>query len=531
MLIVGDVSGIQDFVFAVPEEEGGQARMLRARSFFVQVLTEVLAFRVQRALGLGRDSLLFCAAGKFAIEADGDPEELDRRVAEERVAVEEWLARETAGALRFAVAVGADALSDAAWRYEAAIAALERAKLRSWFALANGAGGWRPKRLVFNQPDPKRQAETFRGIGRALPSATTILIATSDGKETPVPERGAFALPGFHATLHTEENVDSADAVVLRGDLRGTGRSTSPGGPPEVRRPLARHIPTHPDGSPIWFEDLARRARGAPYLGVLKMDADSLGLAVRDRLCTAENLTPLAQFSAELDDFFAVEVDQLLRRREWQETYTIFSGGDDLLLVGPWDRMFDLAGEIRQRFHRRFGSGGLTISGGLALVRYRFPIRRAVAQAETLLDRAKGEPSPGASAPKDQMAALGQVWKWDHHATIVAAGKRLAEWVEQHAAQRGWLHTMLALSRLRRSAQPGVTASAAATATARLAYHVSRNYPGRQDPDPRRRALREWADHIVRGFDRFNDATVPQIVYLPAIERYALLATRSYPEE
>jgi CRISPR/Cas system-associated protein Cas10 (large subunit of type III CRISPR-Cas system) len=51
MLIVGDVSGIQEFVFALPEEQGGQARMLRARSFYVQTLAEVLAWRVQRALG------------------------------------------------------------------------------------------------------------------------------------------------------------------------------------------------------------------------------------------------------------------------------------------------------------------------------------------------------------------------------------------------------------------------------------------------------------------------------------------------
>ncbi|MBA2671447.1 MAG: hypothetical protein H0U67_13835 [Gemmatimonadetes bacterium] len=44
MLIVGDLSGIQEFVVALPEEEGGQARMLRARSFVVQaLLTRVLA--------------------------------------------------------------------------------------------------------------------------------------------------------------------------------------------------------------------------------------------------------------------------------------------------------------------------------------------------------------------------------------------------------------------------------------------------------------------------------------------------------
>jgi len=67
MLIVGDLSGIQEFIFALAEEEDGLARMLRARPFYVQALSEVLAWRVQRTLDKPRDTLLFCAAGKFAI--------------------------------------------------------------------------------------------------------------------------------------------------------------------------------------------------------------------------------------------------------------------------------------------------------------------------------------------------------------------------------------------------------------------------------------------------------------------------------
>ncbi len=51
MVILGDISGIQNYVFdVVAEEGGGQAQRLRARSFFVQLLSEVAALRVLRAL-------------------------------------------------------------------------------------------------------------------------------------------------------------------------------------------------------------------------------------------------------------------------------------------------------------------------------------------------------------------------------------------------------------------------------------------------------------------------------------------------
>jgi hypothetical protein len=128
------------------------------------------------------------------------------------------------------------------------------------------------------------------------------------------------------------------------------------------------------------------------------------------------------------------------------------------------------------------------------------------------------------------MAALGQVWKWDRHTMILAAGRRLAAWVETGVAHRGWLHTLLALTRLQRGELSNATGVQAAGATARLAYHVGRNYPRQGDCDPTRRALRDWADRVIEGFDRFADTRDAEIVYLPAIIRYALLATRPRTE-
>jgi CRISPR-associated protein Csm1 len=283
-----------------------------------------------------------------------------------------------------------------------------------------------------------------------------------------------------------------------------------------VPRRLARHIPRQPNQQPVEFKDLAARAVGAPLLGVLKLDADNLGAAFRRTVQEAFDFGNLRRLSERLDDFFARQVDNLLARPPWDTLYMVFSGGDDLLLVGPWNVAFDFAGHVQQRFARAFADDGLTLSGGLALFKPTFPIRSAADQADNLLDAAKAIPAPGATAPKDQMAAFGQVWKWSDHPTVVSTAARLADWVRQDVMPRGWLHTLLDLAEARNQGD-------AAPVTARLAYHIGRNYPPATAEGPRGE-LRRWANALLDDFDAGHRA---ETRLLPAILRHALTATRS----
>jgi hypothetical protein len=142
-----------------------------------------------------------------------------------------------------------------------------------------------------------------------------------------------------------------------------------------------------------------------------------------------------------------------------------------------------------------------------------------------LLEHAKTRPAPCETQPKDQAACLGQIWKWKCHGEILQTARQLADWVEAGQMQRGWLHTLLGLAQAR---HPMVLLDRAEAptqpdllATARLAHHVARNY---RAGTPARR----WGDRLV---ERFDDPTHPQVRYLPAIVRYALIATRMRGEE
>ena len=105
MILLASISGIQDFLFDVREEGGGQARSLRHRSFRIQLIAECVAIRLLEAAGLSRDKLHFCAAAKVASDATGISTEALAAVRSTIVDLEYQLLHETHGRLRLACAL------------------------------------------------------------------------------------------------------------------------------------------------------------------------------------------------------------------------------------------------------------------------------------------------------------------------------------------------------------------------------------------------------------------------------------------
>lgn len=555
MLILASISGIQDFLFAVRDEGGKQARSLRLRSFRIQLLAEAVALRLLDAAGLSHERLIFCAAAKVCIDGGGcGGEERGRsglsseaaaRVRGAAVDVGRRLLVDTHGRLRLSVELS-ESTGNFAATFECAGRLLARRKLQPLRSLAEPGGAWADASLVVSPPwDQVAESGRDADIGGQLTQAKYVCLRRSGDSSRPESvglvglsaslDRGA---PGLTSDLISVSNLDQPDE---RPD----------GIPPNlfhVRR-LARHVPRDAHGDLIEFVDLAAHSRGAAMLGVLKADADSLGQAISHTL--KERTDPqhaLRNFSGALDRFFAETLQTEMQHEPWNLIYTVFSGGDDLLVVGPWDAVLDFAGHMRTLFETAFGASApaskracphaLTISAGVAIIKPKYPIHLAAAQADELLDCAKSEPARGTASPKDQCATLGQVWKWADHHRILDNGKQLADWVDAGIVQRGWLHTLLELALLRRGeAGPEYDGVHPAVATSRLAYHVARIWPKwrespRNDRERAENAAREWVDGVLDDFDIENPADQRgRTRYLPVIVRYALLATRSGSSE
>ncbi len=524
MIILGDISGIQKYVFDVAEEGGGQARRLRARSFFVQLLAETAALRVRRAVQWGPGSILLCGAGKFTLRGSCAAP-ADNLLTSEQQAINDWLLQETRGELRLTLAWADSAESDKL-AYQAAQQELQRKKAQPWAPLPGAA--WADARLVLEPLDTPcslchhapaakdeidgdgerrqvcRTCFKNREIGEKLPRARWLVIQGA-------PQAADLAMLGQGIDVVTNNSATIGAGTLAVANLKEP--ETCPSwcaGDRFMQRRLMAHVPVGDDGKPVWFTELAEtHSQGDQLLAVFKADADSLGVRF-EHLLNSGGLDAMHALSDRLDEFFAGRLRRELANRNgrWWPIYTIFAGGDDLIMVGPWNVMVDFAATMRQWFAEEFSDHGLTLSAGLELMKPKRPIKPAVERAELLLNEAK-------DSGKDRLAAFGQVWQWTDHAAIMEAARQLVAWANAGEIQRGWLHTLLELRLARHGDNPEPLA------TARLAYHVDRNYR------PRTRA-REWALGLVQRFDNLEEIDVR---YLPAIVRYALTATRTRGEE
>ncbi len=92
---------------------------------------------------------------------------------------------------------------------------------------------------------------------------------------------------------------------------------------------------------------------------------------------------------------------------DFSHIYTVYSGGDDMILVGPWETMIIFSIFFNLQF-RKYTSNNkyITISAGLAFVKPKHPIASAIKQADELLERSK-------SKGKNNVTLFGTTIKWE----------------------------------------------------------------------------------------------------------------------
>ena len=174
--------------------------------------------------------------------------------------------------------------------------------------------------------------------------------------------------------------------------------------------------PATNDGTPLGFDKLAGEG-DLKHLSYLRMDVDNLG-AVFARGFTDEKRT-FSRYSAlsrSLDFFFKGYINTLWEQDKYNKsTFVIYSGGDDLFLVGKWDVLIEMAEEIRQRFKAwTCNNPHLTISGGVAVVDEKFPVLKASKMAGEAEDRAKEHDVYGLELnSKNAFTVLGMPLNWD----------------------------------------------------------------------------------------------------------------------
>lgn len=140
-------------------------------------------------------------------------------------------------------------------------------------------------------------------------------------------------------------------------------------------------------------EEKRKFAPGMVRLGVLRMDVDNLGAIFRKGLPESKrSFSRYSTLSRSLDYFFKGYLNTIWKNNKDYSAYTqiIYSGGDDLFIVGKWDVLVEMADTIQKDFKEWVcNNPDITISGGMASVGPKFPILKAAAYSERFEKAAK----------------------------------------------------------------------------------------------------------------------------------------------
>ncbi|MBF0214036.1 MAG: type III-A CRISPR-associated protein Cas10/Csm1 [Magnetococcales bacterium] len=438
LLIQGDFFGIQEFIFSGEGEEAkGAAKLLRGRSFYVSLLTELAALKVLEAFSLPSVCQMTNAAGKFLIVAP-NLEDAERRLDAVRLELDRWFLKYTFG--QGGIGLAATGASRADFTRTGFGRLTERlfrdldARKRRRFDLcgATGApvvfsafydhgacphcgrapasGDQRGCLLCLDQKDvgARLVKESRLRIGRAIP--------------------GEWDLFGYRVGFG-EEGVG---AVLRDWDFSAPCDGDRPLWNGRARRSINGHVPMR-DHALLNFEEIAGSGEcGVAALGVLKGDVDDLGLIFQKGLETP-TFARMAALSRQLNAFFAVWLPWKCGR-DFKNTYTVFAGGDDFFLVGPWLEQIRLAEAMRKEFARYVGGNpALHFCAGLAMAKPGIPVPALAEMAEESLGAAKHH----ADGKKNAVTCWNRTVSWQKFSRLLAGERELDELVVRLKSEHG----------------------------------------------------------------------------------------------
>jgi len=438
MLINGDISGIQDFIFNIPGK--GAAKSLKGHSVYITLLTDVLARYLIRKLDLKDANILYNGGGNFYILA---PKTCEGKFINLRSEISQTILKFHGGSVYVAldyILLSPNDFSSFNVQWEKIKDKVNTLKCRKWSEIGLkeqyqsifgpiGSGSKENshcrlcgiesgERDIIYDPESEKNYCTFCAsfieLTDNVKDADCLVI-----KEVP-PKAGFkvksymdfFRTFGFEYVFTKRRDISKENAKYayllnntnfMELGFRGYrfGAYQLPFNEQEHRQ--------------LTFKEIAEKSVGDIKLAFLKLDVDNLGNLFFKGLGEKSTISRITTLSRMLALYFEGYINHLISENKWNEyLYVVFSGGDDTFIVGTWDKVLDFTREFYSKF-REFTCHHpqVTFSAGICLFNYSYPLMMSSQLTEEALEKAKSYRDSGKQSPsKNRVSLFDEIFNW-----------------------------------------------------------------------------------------------------------------------
>ena len=461
-LVAGDLSGIQKFIYTISSD--GALKSLRARSFYLELVTEEVVQQLLAALGLPRINIIYAGGGNLYLLAAAT-DKTKKAVSQVCQQFNKWLLDEfqckvflALDYLPFPIEHVANKQFAVHWSDITKQLAGQKARkfADQVTTLIKPRESHEPCRVCHRddvetlrslnnrEPDSVLACHTCRNmfhLGGQLLRVKAIMRSSQKqiagasplhtlSFELPATAQLAATTSHYHLFPDWKQIVLDSDTVFLVNDWTVKHYQFR-----HFRNPVPMLLgnygkPSQNSGSseePVGFMrtvEMVEQAQGIPRIGYLRMDVDRLGQVFAKGLGKNQTLPRLAALSRQMSYFFKVylnslagnrlanlpkpsEIAKCLTQEHRANLVFIYAGGDDLFVSGAWNEVVEFAFDVYQCFRVYTGKNpDITLSGGISLADIKFPLYQAADESGDAEDAAKGN-------GRDSLSLFGQVFKWD----------------------------------------------------------------------------------------------------------------------
>lgn len=441
LLVSGDISGIQDFIYTIPSK--GALKTLRGRSLYIDLLLEEFIDEYLEQIGLSRANVLYSGGGHFYILAP-NIEDTKKAIDKLQAKMNRWLMENIGINLYLAIGM-AECSANNLMKSEAQgnLFAIVNKKLKDDKTIRYS----KDENFLEHIFNVEKEENTAKKECNICHNLVDKLWKYNSDEEIACEfclnlyKLGQDILTQDLVFVISEEKIDGGikifgkdkdlymyavnieDIDMFKGKiLRIYSKNNLLENDLAIRLYLADYSAKNENDEVMTFDDLAKSSckidKGIKRLGVLRLDVDDLGIAfssgfVSDKDKIEDNLryatlSRYADLSKDISMFFKVAINKIcagdltgcvdfeekafnifgIAKAPKRKVNIIYAGGDDLFLVGAWDEVLEVAIDINRAF-KQFTNGKLTLSAGMAMFSPTYPISKMAEIAGLLVQMSK----------------------------------------------------------------------------------------------------------------------------------------------